>query len=191
MAGMYWSDTSGLRTLDRALSKLEPLSIRRVSSRALNRVGSMARTKASRELAKHTGLKLKIVRRAMVPVRANATNLQYKVRASGGDVSLKFFAPRETRKGVSANPFRKRQVFDGTFLKGGRFPNRKGIVFHGHVMKRTSADRFPFKAVKSGVVIPNEMIKGTSAQAWESTVALVLPRRLAHELKRETGRAFG
>src|SRR5690606_7015065 len=116
--------------------------------------------------------------------RPSYTDLTYEMRASGGDVALKYFDPRETRKGVSARPFGKRQVFPSTFMKGGRFPNRKGMVFNGHVMKRVGPDRFPIEVQKSGVIIPEQMVSGETAAAFQRVVREVLPRRVEHELWR-------
>ncbi|MBG6148649.1 hypothetical protein IWQ51_006816 [Labrenzia sp. EL_142] len=190
MLDMRWSDISGLKTLDRAVSRLEPKTIRRIGSLALNRAGSQGRTRTGRALAKQTGLKLRTIRAAMIPVRASAGSLTYRIKARGGDVALKHFAARETRRGVSARPFGQRQIFAGKFIKGGKFPARVAIGLGGHVYARTGSNRLPIKKQKSGVIIPSEMIRGESAKAWQSTVAVVLPSRFIHEAKRITGKAF-
>ncbi|WP_286182992.1 phage tail protein [Labrenzia sp. R4_1] len=191
MLTMRWGDVSGMKTLDRALSKLSGKAIRQVGSRALNRAGSQGRTQAGRALAKQTGLKARTIRQAMKPIRASAFNLEYQIKAFGGDVALKHFAARETRRGVSAAPFGRRQVFAGTFMKGGRFPSRVDLGLGGQVFTRVGSSKFPIEKQRSGVVIPAEMIKGESAKAWQSTVGKVLPRRVVHEIKRATGKAFG
>ncbi|MEO0980736.1 MAG: hypothetical protein AAFY24_25985, partial [Pseudomonadota bacterium] len=137
-----------------------------------------------------TGLKLRTIRSAMVPVRASGGSLTYRIKAKGGDIALKHFAARETRRGVSARPFGQRRVFASTFIKGGKFPSRVAIGLGGHVFARTGSGRLPIEKQKSGVIIPREMIKGESAKAWQSTVAVVLPRRVVHEVRRITGSAF-
>jgi len=190
MLGMYWSDLSGLKALDRAMSKLEPKAIRRIGARALNRAGAQGRTRAGRALAKQTGLKLKTIRKAMRPLRASGVSLEYRIKARGGDIALKHFAARETRKGVSARPFGTRKLFASTFIKGGKFPARVKLNMGGQVFARTGSNPREIAKQKSGVILPNEMIKGASARAWQSTVAKVLPKRVMHEIKRETGKAF-
>lgn len=190
MLSMHWSDVSGIKTLDRAVSRLSGKTIRLIGSRALNRAGSSGRSKAGSALAKQTGLKVRLIRTAMVPARASVGRLEYRIKARGGDIALKHFDARETRKGVSARPFGQRKVFAGTFIKGGKFPNRVSLNMGGQVFARSGSSRLPIAKQKSGVIIPNEMIKGASAAAWQSTVATVLPRRVIHEVKRETGKAF-
>ncbi len=141
-------------------------------------------------MARQTGLKLRIIRKALVPTRASASRLEYRIKARGGDIALKYFSARETGKGVSANPFGKRKVFTSTFIKGGKFPSRVTLNMHGHVFARDGSDGMPIEKQKSGVILPNEMVQGASAEAWRSTVAKVLPRRVLHELRRATNPAF-
>lgn len=190
MLSMHWSDVSGIKTLDRAVSELSGKTIRLIGSRALNRAGASGRFKAGSALAKQTGLKVRLIRKAMVPTRASVGNLEYRIKAWGGDIALKHFDARETRKGVSARPFGRRKVFAGTFIRGGKFPKRVSLNKGGQVFARSGSSRLPIEKQKSGVIIPNEMIKGASADAWQSTVATVLPRRIIHEVKRETGKVF-
>lgn len=190
MLRMGWSDVSGLKTLDKAVSRLGGKEIRRIGARALNRAGSQGRTHAGRALAKQTGLKVGVIKRAMRPMRASAATLEYKIKAAGGDVALKYFAARETRKGVSAQPFGQRRVFASTFIKGGKFPSRVAIGRGGHVFARRGSRRLEIDKQKSGVIIPEQMIRDESAKAWQSTVGKVLPRRVLHEMRRVTGKAF-
>ena len=144
----------------------------------------MARTQVYRALTRQTGLKRQVIVRALKIRRPSYDDLRYEIRASGGDIALKYFSPRETRAGVSAAPFGKRTVFPHTFMKGGRFPNRSGLVFQGHVVKRVGSDRFPVVVQKSGVIIPNEMVTGETAAAFLRTGREVLVRRVEHELAR-------
>ena len=154
-------------------------------NRALNRAGDMAKTAMIRVLAPQTGLKPKVIRKALRSKRANAGNgASYVIESRGGDVRLKFFSARETKKGVSAAPWNSRQIFAGTFIKGGRFPNRVDLGKGGQVFKRSGSARYPIQVQKSGVFIPEEMIAGASAAAFYQVAETVLPNRLAHELLR-------
>lgn len=71
-------------------------------TRALNRTGDMAKTQVVRALAKQTGLPQKTIRKVLRAKRASWQDLEYRLSASGGDVSLKYFKARETRRGVTA-----------------------------------------------------------------------------------------
>jgi hypothetical protein len=153
--------------------------------RAVNRTGAMADTQVVRMLTAQTGLKRKVIRKAVRRVPASAGGMVYILRASGGNVGLKYFGARETRKGVTAAPWGKRRLYPGAFIKGGRFPRRVAIkAYGGAVLYRSDGARLPIKAIKSGLFIPQEMVTGATAAAFKATVRTVLPRRLAHELGR-------
>lgn len=179
-----WQDVGNVRRFGNMLGALGTDG-RKVMQRSLARSGDMARTQVYRALAVQTGLKRKVIVRAIKTIRPSFTNLVYEMRATGGDISLKYFAPRETRRGVSAAPFGQRKVFAGTFMKGGRFPNRVSVgSLGGHVWARAGESRTPIELQNSGVVIPAEMVKGATAEVFVSTVAKTLPQRVEHELAR-------
>lgn len=186
MIGLHltWADASGMKRFERLVRQLNDGQVRIVGNRVLNRTGDTARTGVRRTLTKQTGLKRAVIVKAVRVKRSDPATLAYTMTSKGGDIALKFFGARETRKGVSAAPFGKRKVFASTFIKGGRFPNRSGIVFRGHVMKRQGPDRVPIHVEQSGVVIPHEMVTGDTAAEFQRVVRTVMPRRMAHELRR-------
>lgn len=180
---LRWQDVTALRRFDNmlgALGKEAP----KVLSRAVNRAGDMARTQVRRELTAQTGLKRKTIVKAVKTKRAGWRDLSYEMRSRGGDIALKFFAARETRKGVSAAPFGKRRVFAGMFIKGGRVPGRVPLNMGGHVFRRVGQGRVPIELQDSGVIIPAEMVEGATAQAFRTTASRELPRRVEHEIGR-------
>lgn len=186
MTGLHltWVDASGMKRFERLVRQLNDGQVRIVGNRVLNRTGDTARTGVRRTLTKQTGLKRAVIVKAVRVKRSDPATLAYTMTSKGGDIALKFFGARETRKGVSAAPFGKRKVFASTFIKGGRFPNRSGIVFRGHVMKREGPGRVPIHVEQSGVVIPHEMVTGDTAAEFQRVVRTVMPRRMAHELRR-------
>jgi hypothetical protein len=165
-----------------AAGKNAPLAL----IRAVNHTGDKARTQMRRVLVDQTGLTMKTIRNAVKSKRA-LNGGAYEIKARGGDVSLMFFKARETRKGVSAAPWNKRQVYPRAFMKGGHFPNRSGIVAGGAVVRRAGKGRYPLHGVKSGLFIPTEMVSGASEAVFYATVESQLPDRLAHELYRVLG----
>ncbi|WP_338606873.1 phage tail protein [Pelagibacterium nitratireducens] len=189
---IQWRDIENMRMFERAARMVgSQFEFANASRRAVNRTGDMARTRVVRALAGQTGLQQKLLRKAVKPTRANYDRIAYVMRAKGGDISLKYFKPRETRKGVSAAPFGKREVFASSFMRGGRFPHRVAVPrFHGHVFERDGRERTPITKLKSGVIIPAEMVQGETAKAFESAVRQILPVRFAHEINRLTGGAF-
>lgn len=183
---MRWQGVDSIRRFDNALKALGSKQMVKVMNRAVNRAGDMTRTAAHRALVKQTGLKSRYVLQRLKKGtrRSSWENLSYTITASGGDIPLKYFDARETRAGVSAKPFGRRQVFAHTFIKGGLFPNRKDIGRGGHVFTPHGKGwGRPFTLTESGVVFPTEMVSGESAAAWMRVGTRVLPQRLEHEIK--------
>ena len=191
MAGLRvtWSDIEAFERIEKMLRNLSSQhDMANAARRAINRSGDMAKTQVIRALTEQTGLKRRVIANAIKVKRANYDSLQYVMTTVGGDVALKHFRPRETRRGVSANPFGERRIFPGSFLKAGRFPKRVEVPrFRGHVFAREGIKRFPIEKQKSGVIIPAEMVKGDTADVFRRTVATNLPRRVEHEIKRLSG----
>jgi hypothetical protein len=155
-----------------------------VLTRAINHTGRKAVTEMRKVLLVQTGLKSATIRRA---VTSSSTPGQFVIRSRGGNIALKYFGARETRKGVSAAPWGARRIYPLTFIKGGRFPNRVALNMGGHVFRRVGSSRLPIEGGKSGLFIPTEMVSGQSATAFYAVVDRDLSGRIAHELYRVMG----
>lgn len=184
---MRWADTADLVRYDNALKSLGDKRMRQVANRVVNRAGNQTKTQVTRALTKQTGLKRRTIVKAIRVKRSGWSDPSYRMTTTGGDIALKYFNARETRRGVSARTFGQRKVFASTFIKGGRFPDRVDIGMGGHAFERTGSSRFPISKVKSGVIIPAEMVKGETATAFNTTASRVLMTRMSHELSRATG----
>jgi hypothetical protein len=152
----------------------------------LNAGGSALRVKTIAAETAQTGLAQRIIAKAQREYHATPANLAYEIEAKGGDIRLKFFRARETRAGVSAAPWNKREVFAGSFIKGGRFPKRVGLGMGGHVFKRAGSARMPIVSDRSGLFIPTELVTGQTAAAFNTGQASVLDT-----VTRAVGAAFG
>jgi len=173
-----------------ALGENAPLAI----GRALNHTGAKARTAMIRSLTKQTGLKRKVIVRALKvnPVKYGNPKIgrldarsSYIIESRGGNISLKYFDAREVRKGVSAKPWGKRRLYPGTFIRGGLHPNRVGISkLGGHVFRNVEGGKWRGKIekVKSNLTIPEEMVQGATEAAFFQVVQSDLPKRLEHEM---------
>jgi hypothetical protein len=161
----------------RRASALSPVAV----ARALNATNAKVHTQIARVLPRQTGLKAGRVKAALKKEFASAGHLVAAVRARGPYIPLRDFGPRETRQGVSAAPWGKRQVFDGAFTRGGKFPNRVALALGGHVFKRLGKKRLKI-AITYGPAIPVEMVKDASKAAYEATVAAHLPLDLNRAL---------
>lgn len=141
-------------------------------ARALNHTGDKALTQVKRALVAQTGAKYGAISKALMRRGASAGNPVYRIVARAAAMSLKEFGPVRTASGVSAAPWNKRRVFPSSFIVA---------KLGGHVFVRTSRRRFPIKKLW-GPVIPNEMLRDMSRQAFEATVEQELPARLQHEI---------
>lgn len=206
----------GLALFTKATAALKsPRKAGQVFSRAINETGRVGGTAAGRALAAQTGLRkkttLKAVRRNVT--KSTPSTLTYVIHGQGGDISLKHFSPRETRRGVSAAPRGVRQVFPSSFMKAGWWPNRvTKPAWHGQVFVRANSDGYSynftknnpfvlsgqqkrermgtkFEKQKSGVFIPVEMLRGEVAKVWDQT-AERLESRVIHHINRTTGGLF-
>lgn len=199
---------NGLRLLEEATRALgSETKARRAFVRAINRTGQTVGNEAGRTLSDQTGLPrrtgIKAVRREVE--RATPATLSYVIHGQGGDISLKYFRPRETRKGVTANPWNTRTLYPSTFLKAGWWPKRvvkpnwNGQVFKrvgdGHSYMFTKNHPFvksglvkrervgtAFQKQKSGLFIPIEMVRGATAAAWQQGARRLQPR-IEHEVR--------
>ena len=153
----------------------------KVLPRIINQAGERARTATGRQLAAQTGLPVRTARKALTlnVKRAHAGNLRYEIGVKGGDVRLEFFAPRETRRGVSAKPWGRRSVFNATFMRGGKFPERVVTQkLSPHVWRRNNTAGTHITQAKSGLFIPTEAVKGASGKAWTTTGGPLLQQRV-------------
>lgn len=175
---LHWRDVSGLEKLERQMVELEtrfPLAL----ARTVNQVGRRAKTRVIRALVKQTGLDRKVIHEAVLEAStAKPGQLLYALRTRGGFIRLKYLKPRETRRGVVAKPFGKSRLYPGSFMRGGKFPNRKDVeYFGGHVWAR-HGDRMHIHQVRSQVRIPDEMVRAASAESFRVEAEQVLPARV-------------
>lgn len=168
-------DGNGIARLATAMQAVAGSKKVTVLRRALNHTGDKTFTTVKRTLARVIGTSQGVLMRygRVRNVRANNARLEYLIVSNGGPIPLKHFAAYQTRKGVSAAPWRNRKIYRGAFIVGS---------LGGHVFWRTSLKRLPIERV-AGPNVPKEMVKDTTAAAFQATVAANLPARVAHEIK--------
>lgn len=194
---------NGLAQLEEATRILGSEGKARVAfARAINRTATTVKKEAGQALADQTGLPRSTGRRAYAQKndRATAGNLSYVVHGSGGNVSLKYFSPKESDLGVIAKPWNTPITYLSTFLKAGWWPRRvnkphwNGQVFirvgDGHSYNVAKGNRFvkrkrvgtKFQKVDSGLFIPTEQVTGAAAAAWNKGARHLQPR-IDHEVR--------
>lgn len=175
------ADTSSIARLASGFHNAGGKVKRGVVSAAIKHTGDKARSGMRRALVGQTGLKYGVFVRA---IKGKMGGGEYVIKSGGGNVRLKFFGARETRKGVSAAPWNSRRVYPGSFIRVGWWPHRGRAFAGGHVFRRVGKSKLPVVMVRSGLFIPEEMVKGASAAVFFSTVDRELIPRVMHELFR-------
>ena len=157
-----------------------------VLSKALNAAAGELRTITVDAETKQTGLDRKTIDKAQKASPSTPSSLSYRIRSQGGDIRLKYFGPQETTGGVVAHPLGEAKVFAHAFTMGGRFPNRVAIgKLNGQVIERIGVrgrDKPWSRTVRSGVVIPKEMVTGKTAAAFEAGVATIVVKQVVSKL---------
>lgn len=151
-----------------------PHAIPKGIARGLNRGGKPTATKFLREAKRVLGIGRPRgaldwqdpAKKSSVQKQASAANLRYLLVGFGKPLSLKYFRAQETRAGVSATPMNVRKVFPSTFIKGGRFPNRKDLGKGGTVFKRTTRKRKPIEK-QFGPAFPEAFSQPSPVRVWE------------------------
>lgn len=179
-------DTREIAHLGDALRRADGNLPGKIVARALKHSGDKARTAVRKALVAQTGLRYGVMTRA---IKGRMEGGAYVIRVKGGDVRLKYFKPRETRRGVTAAPWNKRRLYPSSFMKAGWWPKR--VVksnWNGHVFKRTGGKTKTgmdqFEVQRSGLFIPQEMVAGASRSAFFRVAESELMPRLLHELAR-------
>lgn len=187
---------NGLVRFHEAVRALGEPRARIAYSRAINRVGRTVGNEAGRALSDQTGLPRSTGKRAVTRKvdRSTPATLTYTIHGKGGNISLRYFKPRETRKGVTASPWNKRTLYPSTFMKAGFWPKRVDKpAWNKQVFRRLTASGYShdrsvtkFEKVKSGVFIPTELVRGQVAAAWQAGGRTRLQPRIEHEIRHMT-----
>ena len=161
---------------------------------AVNHTGAKARTAMVRSLTKQTGLKQRIIKRALKakPAMSSQGSEDFIIKSFGGNISIKYFGAREKGDGADAHPWGRRMHFKGAFTKagggfgakGGKRGRRAIAKLHGHFIRRQGSSKYPTDIVKSGLFIPQELVSGATSEAFFSVVQSDLAPRMFHELLR-------
>jgi hypothetical protein len=105
-----------------------------------------------------------------------------QILARGRPLSLKVFGAKQFKYGVRVKLRGENVKLYGMFIYAGTFNSGK-FVAGGHVFQRTTAASLPIEK-QFGPSVPESVVKGKAKDAFEDTVATVLPRRLRHEIGR-------
>lgn len=112
-------------------------------------------------------------------MKASGATLEYLIIAKGGPIPAKHFRPNQTKKGVSASPWRRRRPYPSAFIVESLGEH---VFWNTHAWSETS-ERFNKLERIAGPNVPKEMVKDHVAAAFEALVSTDLPARLEHEIR--------
>ena len=144
---------------------------------ALNRTATSARVTAIGQINNITGLKKSSIRERLPIYKASRANPEARIVAKPFAPNLINFSARQTKRGVSANAWRKRKVYKNSFIG-----NQGRTVF-----ARVGKARLPIKALK-GPSVPRTFIKQEVESAIRATIQTKFPeefeRQVAYRISR-------
>ena len=166
-----------MRVYGDRLSKLSQGMQNRVLYRTLNAEGDKLKTRVIRTITKQTGLKRKVIVKAVKRRAAFAGRLEYRLTTHGGNIRVKFFGAREGKGGVTAKPRGQATFYSGAFTKSGRKGQRRmSPKLKGHAFRNVEGGKWrgKIKVVRSEVYIPEEMVTGDTKMTFEITAPQIL-----------------
>lgn len=118
------------------LTDYEKSVIPKAINRALNRTGTNVRTTVNRHISKESGLKVGKIKERTTLTKSTVHRPIIEIRALRSDTNIiEFVTPGrkkvggfKNKAGVTANPWRNRQEFAGTFIVVGRYSGKLIVV---------------------------------------------------------------
>lgn len=159
------------------LAKLSTGQQNRVLYRTLNAEGDKLKTRVIRSLTKQTGLRRKVIVKAVRRKGAYAGDLSYVLTTRGGNIRVKYFGAREAGKGVRAKPKGRSTFYAGAFMRSGPKGHRRASPrLRGHAFRNVEGGKWRgrIKVVRSDVYIPKEMVIDETRMTFETTTPAIL-----------------
>ena len=168
-----------MKRVKRELKGVQKRIVPAATSSALNRTAKQARTQSARDLkgslGKSLGLSVSGFKRTIRHIPARVRRLFTVLEVSGRPLPLIRFGARKASKGVSAAPWGKRRIYNGTFI-------RKMPSGHRGVFKRTGKKRLPIKELW-GPSIPKAFLHQDIQQGLKRVINDKWPGNFAHEIR--------
>lgn len=156
----------------RQLAGLSTQVVEPAAAAALNRVAVTTRRVAIKSIVDETGIRANAVRQRINISRANRNQLEARLKAQAYAPNLANYAARQVKGGVSANAWRNRKVYRGSFLAP-----KKRLVF-----TRVGPKRLPIKALR-GPSVRKQFMRLPSERVMRQTIAERWPIEFAREVR--------
>ncbi len=96
---------------------------------------------------------------------------------------LKYYSPRQTKRGVTARIYGRRILHPHAFIIGSGAKWGRGVKKEGGVYRRLTKKRFPIMKL-TGPAVPIEMIRDHSVEAFRNALGEVFPAELERLISR-------
>lgn len=159
--------TRGLNTFEK---QFLPLAV----NRSINRVGPAVATAVRRDVSKQAGISQKALKQRgfYSQVKSSIRTLTFAFIVKWGAIPLKDFSPTQTKAGVVAKAWGKKQTYDGAF---------KVDSLGGHVFVRKTGSRLPIKKLY-GPIPARIAANAETTQSVNAIVRQRMPRELSKNL---------
>lgn len=177
------AQTAALLDLMKALEPFGP-RLPNAQANVLNRVGTKTKSAVIPALTKQTGLSKRIITKAVKMFRASPQNPRVMLVTRGGEISLRYFGAHEEGPGVVATVKGDRMFYPGAFRRSGPKGRRRMVPKLNAQVYEPDGKRWrgSFTKRKSGVLIPAEMIRGETLEAFNRVVDTDLLVEVEREL---------
>jgi hypothetical protein len=196
-------DSSALQTVIAGLDAAAQGAFRTKLAGVIEKIGHEVHQALISPMMAQTGLTHGTIPAALHDM-ADPGGLTYQIATRGGDISLRYFGAHEENGGVVASPRGKVTFYAGAFRRSGRDPRRMSpklntqvympdgngasIREYGKAKGRGGSWWRKFHKVKSGVYIPQELLRGVALRTFETIVAARLEPEVASVMTMIVGR---
>lgn len=167
----------------RYVSSVQRRVVPKAQMRTVNELAKQVVTVSAREIRKRRRLKIGVIKKAMRVTKATITRLRARITARGRPISLKEYAARQTKRGVTVNITGRRKLWKSD---GGRVAFQVKAI-GGHIFARRSKKRLPIEK-QWGPSIPSRFVQPDVERAQRSLVrdkaGAIMRRNLAFLMRR-------
>ena len=167
---------------------------------SINYAGDRGYTAVKRHLAQQVGLQQRELGRSAglkkIPATVNGRKTEYVIVARSRWTPLSYYAPRQTKSGVSAAPWKNRQIFSGSFIATmnsghvGVFVRTGDMKQVAHTGKNGRVTYRMRQSIRElwGPSLAIELMRKPTPQLFAQTALAAIGPRLQHEVSRLTKR---
>ncbi len=166
---------SDIKQAEQYLTSVEREVVPKAASWALNRTAKKVQTRVIRFISSVAGIKQKLIRSEMFLIKSSWTRLTSMIRTRGKPRNIIHWNARQTKKGVTASPWKNRRLFKHAFIVNDKW-----------VAVRTTKKRLPLKPI-FGPGVMKEFSRPKAIGLMQVNAIQFFKENFNRELKRHLG----